>query len=336
MKARYLLLLVLGLLLFVCSRDSSKLAKGTPEYEFAQRISEKLPYFNPDQNKIVATTKDFKITSGEVLKNIYSNMGKNASRFYSLDSLHLKENLEKSIRDYADKKLLLLAAEKAKVEIVPAKLDSILQMQYRRYGSREKFADYLTKNGVSIEFVEQQIKESVIIEEYLNQVLSEKAKVSEEEILQAYKGDKTASVRHILLRTQGKSESEKAAIYSKMEEILQRARNGKDFAKLAQEFSEDPGSKNKGGLLENFGRGDMVKPFDEAAFSVPIGEISDIVETSYGYHILKVISRSKETRPLEEVRSQLVQKIEQTKRREVYFQFMDELRQEAQFKLVEF
>jgi parvulin-like peptidyl-prolyl isomerase len=119
-------------------------------------------------------------------------------------------------------------------------------------------------------------------------------------------------------------------------QILQRARNGKDFAKLAQEFSEDPGSKNKGGLLENFGRGDMVKPFDEAAFSVPIGEISDIVETSYGYHILKVISRSKETRPLEEVRSQLVQKIEQTKRREVYFQFMDELRQEAQFKLVEF
>jgi parvulin-like peptidyl-prolyl isomerase len=336
MKAKYVFLLVLSLLLFICSRDSSKLEKGTPEYEFAQKISEKLPYFNPDQNKVVATTKNFQITTGEVLKSIYFNMGKSVSRFYSQDSVNLKETLKNSVKDYADKKILLLAAEKAKVELVPAKLDSIMQMQYRRYGSREKFAEMLTKNGVSIEFVEKQIKESVIIEQYLNQVLSEKAKVSEEEILQAYKSDKTASVRHILLQTQGKNEQEKAAIYGKMEGILQRARNGEDFAKLAQEFSEDPGSKSKGGLYENFGRGDMVKPFDEAAFSVPIGEISDIVETSYGYHILKVISRSKETRPLEEVRSQLVQRFEQTKRREVYFQYMDELRQEAQFKLLEF
>ena len=177
MKAKYVFLLILGLLMFVCSRDSSKLEKGTPEYEFAQKISETLPYFNPDQNRVVATTKNFKITTGEVLKSIYSNMGKSVNRFYSLDSTNLKEAMKNSIRDYADKKMLLLAAKEAKVELTPAKLDSIMQMQYKRHGSREKFAETLTKNGVSIEYVERQISESMIIEQYLNQVLSEKAKV---------------------------------------------------------------------------------------------------------------------------------------------------------------
>jgi len=336
MKTKYVVLLALGLLLLVCSRDTTKLEKGTPEYEFAQKISEKVHYFNPDQNNVVATSKDFRVTTGEVLKNIFSNMGKGVTRFYSLDSLKLKEVLKNSAKEYSDKKLLLVAAEKAKIELPPAKFDSIMQMQYRRHGSREKFVEILTKNGVGIEFVEQQIKESVIIEQFLNQVLSERVKPTEEEILQAYNSDKTATVRHILMQTQGKSESEKAAIHNKMEGILKRAQSGEDFAKLAMEFSEDPGSKTKGGLYENFGRGDMVKPFDEAAFSVPVGEISDIVETTYGYHILKVESRSKETRPLDEVRPELEQKFEQTKRRDVYFQYLEELQKETQFKLTEF
>ena len=336
MKTKYVVLLALSFLFVVCSRDTTKLEKGTPEFEFAQKIAEKVPYFNPDQNNVVATSKDFKITTGEVLKNIYSNMGKGVTRFYSLDSLRLKEIMNNSAREYSDKKLLLEAARKAKIEVPPAKFDSIMQMQYRRHQSREKFIEVLTQNGVTIEFVEQQIKESVMIEQFLNQVLSERVKPTEEEILQAYNSDKTATVRHILMQTQGKSETEKTAIHTKMEEVLKRARSGEDFAKLAMEFSEDPGSKSKGGLYENFGRGDMVKPFDEAAFSVPIGEISDIVETTYGYHILKIESRSKETRPLEEVRPQLEQKFEQSKRRDVYFQYLDELRKETQFKLVEF
>ena len=98
---------------------------------------------------------------------------------------------------------------------------------------------------------------------------------------------------HILLMTiDPKTKAElskevKAAKHKQMEDILKRARAGEDFAKLAKEYSEDPGSKDKGGEYK-FPRGQMVPEFEAAAFSLKPGQISDIVTTQYGYHIIKL------------------------------------------------
>jgi peptidyl-prolyl cis-trans isomerase C len=98
---------------------------------------------------------------------------------------------------------------------------------------------------------------------------------------------------HILLMTtdpqtqQPLPADKKAAKHKEMEDILKQARAGTNFAELAKKYSEDPGSKDSGGEY-TFPRGRMVKPFEDAAFSLKTNEISDIIETQYGYHIIKL------------------------------------------------
>jgi len=94
---------------------------------------------------------------------------------------------------------------------------------------------------------------------------------------------------------------------AKAEEVLKRARAGEDFTALAKEFSTDPGSKNTGGDLGYFGRGQMLPEFENAAFALQPGQISDVVETNYGFHIIKVedhrTQNNAEGKPEEQVRA---------------------------------
>jgi peptidyl-prolyl cis-trans isomerase D len=113
---------------------------------------------------------------------------------------------------------------------------------------------------------------------------------------------------HILLKTAGKDE---AAVRTQAEALLAQARGGADFAQLAIKNSEDEGSASKGGDLDFFERGRMVPEFDEVAFALEQpGQISDLVRTQFGFHIIKLVERKPgTTRPLDEVRQQLTDRL---------------------------
>ncbi len=183
-----------------------------------------------------------------------------------------------------------------------------------------------------LDFVIEDFKNSLLIQKYLENAVAQQTMVSENEIQEKMMEIRTVSVRHILLKAKDKSESEKAQIKKNMENILNQAQNGNDFAKLARKYSEDTGSKKNGGLYKNFNRGDMVKSFEDFAFSVPIGEISDIFETGFGYHILKVIDRKKDSRTAEEIESEL----KKLKQRKAMPEHIEQLKKEFEFTIVEF
>jgi peptidyl-prolyl cis-trans isomerase D len=108
---------------------------------------------------------------------------------------------------------------------------------------------------------------------------------------EAFRTPERVKARHILLKTQGKPASEEAAIKAKGENLLKQIKSGADFAKLAKENSEDPGSAANGGALGDWiTHGQMVPEFDKAIFSLKVGQTSDLVKTLYGYHIVQTLA----------------------------------------------
>ncbi len=142
------------------------------------------------------------------------------------------------------------------------------------------------------------------------QKLREAVTVSQQDIQRSYEDNQQqystpAQVRasHILLKTEGKDE---AAVKKQAEDLLAQVKKGADFAQLATKYSQDEVSAKKGGDLDFFPQGQMVPEFDKVAFSLETGQISDLVKSQYGFHIIKVTDKKPATtRSIEEVRAQI-------------------------------
>lgn len=125
-----------------------------------------------------------------------------------------------------------------------------------------------------------------------------------------YKVENRVHVEHILFKTIGKTDAETAEIRQKAEDVLKQAKHGANFEDLAKKNSEDDATKPKGGDLGWIVEGQTVPEFQQAAFSLPKGQISDLVKTQYGFHIIKVLDHENaHTRSFEEVRDSILQPV---------------------------
>jgi peptidyl-prolyl cis-trans isomerase D len=128
------------------------------------------------------------------------------------------------------------------------------------------------------------------------------------ESIDQYTTPEQVRASHILLKTEGKDD---AAVKAKAEDVLKQAKAGADFAELAKKFSDDEANAKNGGDLDFFGKGRMVPEFDRVVFAMEQpGQISDLVKTEYGYHIIKLTDKKAgATRKLDEVRQQLTDQL---------------------------
>ncbi|MGD9335544.1 MAG: peptidyl-prolyl cis-trans isomerase [Desulfobacterales bacterium] len=146
----------------------------------------------------------------------------------------------------------------------------------------------------------------------------------------SFKKSEQVKASHILIKVDSQAErSVKDEKKAKLQKIQERLKAGEDFAVLAKEISECP-SNIKGGDLGYFGRGQMVKPFEDVAFELKKGEVSDIVETRFGYHLIKVVDRKPASvMGYEDVKDKIGQYLKQEKTRQELKGYIEELRKKA-------
>ncbi|HCF93926.1 MAG TPA: peptidylprolyl isomerase [Verrucomicrobia bacterium] len=233
------------------------------------------------------------------------------------------QNLRKSLLDRLIGIELLY--QKAKSTPYPGLTEDVqkqIDQTIESVGGEERLGQVLEANNVTLEQLRSEMTKDLVIRNYIDTQIRPSIQVTDEDVSAFYNDNleqmaepERVQARHILLRiTPEMTEDEKAAVRTEMEAIKKQLDDGADFEALAKEHSVDITSAKKGGDLGYFTRGQMVPPFEEAAFSLPIGQVSDVVETQFGFHLVKVDDHKEaRTVPLEEVREQIVSALENQK-----------------------
>jgi peptidyl-prolyl cis-trans isomerase C len=181
----------------------------------------------------------------------------------------------------------------------------------------------------------EDIMNAVLAQEFLRREIEGKVKITDDEIETYYKGHKeefinpeSVKARHILLKVpEGSDEKAWKEAESKAKDIKKKLENGEDFAELAKKYSDDPGSKDKGGDLGFFTKGRMVPEFESAAFSLKPGELSDPVKTDFGYHIIEVKEKkAASTKAFPEVQAQMRQRLQREKQQQLQDELIEKLK----------
>jgi foldase protein PrsA len=227
-------------------------------------------------------------------------------------------------------------AEKLGVQVTDKDVDAEVEkfVEERFEGKRAEYVKAIEAQGYSEEYVRDTFRTSVLSQKLFDAVTKD-VEVPAEEIAQYYEVNKASygspesrDVRHILIaeKTDGSTEVDFEKSKAEADRILAELRAGGDFARLARENSDDPGSKAQGGKL-TISRGQTVPEFDQTSFELEQGTVSDPVRTTYGYHIIEALSpvRKATTQPLSKVRASIRATLLQQKKTEVMEEWLADL-----------
>jgi peptidyl-prolyl cis-trans isomerase C len=174
--------------------------------------------------------------------------------------------------------------------------------------------------------------------QYLQKEVISKVKVTEKEAKAYYdknpdlfKSPEQVKARHILIQVPKEaSDEEKKKLKEKADEVLKKVKAGEDFTKLAAEYSDDPGTKSKGGDLGFFSKGSMVPAFEQAAFSLKPGEVSELVETEFGFHVIKIDEKKEAvSEPFETIKEKVTKQALREKQEAKVTEFVEQALKKA-------
>ena len=261
----------------------------------------------------------------------FSSMGQ------PLSSTRLSEIKKEILDNFINRELLYQASQKNGIKVDEAAVNEQLTALKKRFPSEAEFNKALSKMNISEAVITSQLERNMAIKEFIDKQFAQKITIPDKESKAYYESNpdlfkqpEQVQASHILIKVDSKADdAQKSEARNKIEEIQKRLQKGEDFAALAKEFSQCP-SNAKGGDLGYFRRGQMVPPFEQAAFGLKPGTISDIVETNFGYHLIKVIDKKSEsTIPYNDVKERLEQHLKQKKIQKEITSYVDKLKAKA-------
>jgi len=296
------------------------------------------------QSNVVATVNGEGITRQQLdemvsdMKKYYKSQGlnldesKDSEMMKSLDSMTLEQLITQTI--------LVQEAKKMGIKVTKEDVEKEIS-KYKESMTEEKFKEYLQKNGLSEERLKEMVEKDLLIYGLQNKMLEDVKPATEDQAKEYYEKNKkefvtreSYQVRHILALTDGK-EGDKAKLdleaRTKAISIIEQLKQGKDFAEMAKEKSEDPGTAAQGGMY-TFSPGDAVPEFEAAAKALKPGQMTmEPVKTTYGYHIIKMDKYTPEKqKSFDEIKEGLITKLTDEAKEQKAEKFLEEAKKNAQ------
>lgn len=313
--------------LFICTITFSHAVAANDK-----KTDEKTKEVNPANAALVngqpIAYNDFEMQY-EMLKNRMRASGKPEAQIK-------KDTLEFLINN----ELLYQDSLKSGIKIDKKKIDEELASFKARFNDQKKFDEWLTTTGLTVERLTGHLRHNMAVRELVDKEIASKVKVSEKKVEEFYNQNpqyfqkpESARARHILIKVEKDADKKtKEAARQKLVDLKKRLDKGEKFEDLAKENSDCP-SSSQGGDLGFFTRGKMVPSFEKAAFALKPGEISDIVETQFGYHLIQLVERKgPEKVELKEVKSHIEEQLKKNEMTDAVQAYIDNLRKTAKIE----
>ncbi len=254
---------------------------------------------------------------------------------------HFKQLQRQALDLLIAQELLWQTAEREGFVAAAGEIDAARQEVRRNFPSDQALANHLRKNSFTEEEFREDLKRKVSIRKWAYGSLGESIRISEPDIHEYYAANQvrfvqpeTINVRHILTKVPPDADEDTVATARKRtDDILAKAEAGNDFAGLAEQYSEGP-SASSGGDLGFASRGTFAQPFEDTAFALEVGQISGVIRTGYGFHIIKLVDRREgHTIPESEVAPAIRQHLFEEKLLAIMAEKVRDLRAEASVKI---
>lgn len=253
-----------------------------------------------------------------------------------------KKKAESAVLDQLiSAELLYQAGKKLPITDIDSRVEAQMKQGKTKFPSTEAYDKALKASGLTEKDLEEFARKEIYINNLIETEIASKISISDDQAKKFYdensakfKQPETVQASHILIGVDPKaSAEEKAKAKEKAEALLKRAKAGEDFAALAKTNSTCP-SAPQGGDLGYFSKGQMVPAFEAAAFSLKPGEISDVVETQFGYHIIKVTNKKPAgTVPFSDAKKEIINYLKIQKIQQSISELVDKLRKEANIEI---